>query len=47
MKGKKFTYHQKILKITNLLDAKLDNVPRFITKKWLEVRDPSGSAKDR
>ena len=25
----------------------LDNVPRFITKKWVEVHDQSGSAEDR
>ena len=24
-------------KMTNLLDATSDNVPRFITKKWVEV----------
>ena len=34
-------------KITNLLDATSDNVPRFITKKWIEVHDQSGSAEDR
>ena len=34
-------------KITNLLDTGLDNVPRFITKKWVEVHDQSGSAEDR
>ena len=34
-------------KITNLLDTKSDNVPRFITKKWVEVHDQSGSAEDR
>ena len=34
-------------KITNLLDTTSDNVPRFITKKWLEVHDQSGSAEDR
>ena len=34
-------------KITNLLDTKSDNVPRFITKKWIEVHDQSGSAEDR
>ena len=33
-------------KITNLLDATSDNVPRFITKKWIEVHDQSGSADD-
>ena len=26
-------------KITNLLDTTPDNVPRFITKKWIEVHD--------
>ena len=34
-------------KITNLLDTTSDNVPRFITKKWVEVYDQSGSADDR
>ena len=34
-------------KITNLLDTKSDNVPRFITKKWIEVHDQSVSAEDR
>ena len=34
-------------KITNLLDETLDEVPRFITKKWVEVHDQSGSADDR
>ena len=34
-------------KIENLLDTKSDNVPRFITKKWVEVHDQSGSAEDR
>ena len=32
---------------TNLLDTTLDEVPRFITKKWVEVHDQSGSADDR
>ena len=27
------------LKITNLLDRPSDSVPRFITKKWIEVHD--------
>ena len=36
--------HQKI---TNLLDTTSDNVHRFITKRWLEVHDHSGSAEDR
>ena len=34
-------------KITNLLDTTLGNVPRCITKKWIEVHDQSGSAEDR
>ena len=34
-------------KIRNLLDTTSDNVPRFITKKWVEVHDQSGSAEDR
>ena len=34
-------------KIKNLLDTTSDNVPRFITKKWIEVHDQSGSPEDR
>ena len=34
-------------KITNLLDTAFDNIPRFITKKWIDVHDQSGSAEDR
>ena len=34
-------------KITNLLDTTLDEVPRWITKKLVEVHDQSGSADDR
>ena len=34
-------------KITNLLGTTIDEVPRFITKKWVEVHDQSGSADDR
>ena len=34
-------------KITNLLDTISNNVPRFITKNWMEVHDQSGSAEDR
>ena len=34
-------------KITNLLGNTSDKVPRFITKKWIEVRDQSGTAEDR
>ena len=29
-------------KIINLLDTITDNVPKFITKKWIEVYDQSG-----
>ena len=29
-------------KITNLLGRKSDKVPRFITKKWIDVHDQSG-----
>ena len=29
-------------KIKNLLDSTPDKVPRFITKKWIEVHDQSG-----
>ena len=44
-----FWHHIKIeyQKFTNLLDIAFDNVPRFITKKWIEVHDQSGSAEDR
>ena len=34
-------------KIINLLGTTLDEVPRFITKKWIEVHDQSSSADDR
>ena len=34
-------------KITNLLGTTLDEMPRFITKKWAEVHDKSGSADGR
>ena len=30
-----------------LLDTTSDNVPRLITKKWVEVHDQSGSDEDR
>ena len=36
--------HQKI---TNLLVTPSNNVPRFITKKWIEVHDQSSHAEDR
>ena len=34
-------------KITNLLGTAIDEIPRFTTKKWVEVHDQSGSADDR
>ena len=34
-------------KITNLLGNIRDKVPKFITKKWIEVHDPSGNAINR
>ena len=33
--------------IINFLGTKSDNVPRFITKKWIEVHDQSGNAENR
>ena len=37
----------KYQKIMNLLDTASVNVPRFNTKKWIEVYDQSGSANNR
>ena len=34
-------------KITNVLGTTIDEIPRFITKKWVEVHDQSSSADDR
>ena len=34
-------------KITNLLDTTHNEVPRVITKKWIEVHDQSDSAENR
>ena len=34
-------------KITNLLGNIPNKVPRFITKKWIEVHDQSGTAENR
>ena len=44
-----FWHHIKIeyQKLTNFPDTTFDNIPRFITKKWVEVHDQSGSAQDR
>ena len=36
--------HQKI---TNLFGTTPNEMPRFITKKWVEVHDQSGEANDR
>ena len=36
--------HQKI---RSLLGITSDKVPRFITKKWIDVHDQSGNAEDR
>ena len=33
--------------ITSLLGTTSDNVPKFITKKWIGVHDQSGNAEDR
>ena len=30
-----------------MLDTTSDSVPRFVTKKWIEVHDQSGTAEDR
>ena len=44
-----FKHHIKVeyQKITNLLGTTIDEIPRFITKKWVEVYDQSGSNDDR
>ena len=34
-------------KITNLLRTTPNEMPRFITKKWVEVHDQSDEANDR
>ena len=34
-------------KITSLLGTRSDNVPRFITNKWIKTHDQSGNAEDR
>ena len=33
--------------ITNLLGTMIDEIPRFVTKKWVKVYDQSRSADDR
>ena len=44
-----FWYHIKMehQKVAHLLGTTSDNVPRFITKKWIEVHDQSGNADNR
>ena len=44
-----FWHHIKMeyQKITNLIGATPNEVPRFITKKWVEVHDQASSAEDR
>ena len=37
----------KLLYQVNLLGTTIDKIPRFITKKWVEVYDQSGGADDR
>ena len=34
-------------KVTKLLGTTPNKVPRFITKKWIEVHGQSGNAEDR
>ena len=34
-------------KVTNLFGNISDKVPKFITKKWIEVHDQSGNVNDR
>ena len=34
-------------KITNSLDTTIDEMPIFITKKWVKIYDQSGRADDR
>ena len=34
-------------KIVNLSGTTPDEVPRFITKRWIDVHDQSGNAEDR
>ena len=34
-------------KVANVLSNTYDKVPRFITKKWIEVHDQSGTRKNK
>ena len=40
-------YKNGIPENTNLQDATSDKILSFVTKKWIEVRDQSGSAEDK
>ena len=44
-----FRHHIKIeyQKITNLVGATPNEMPGFITRKWVEVHDQSGDANNR
>ena len=44
-----FKHHIKMeyQKITHFLGTTINEIPRFITKKWVELHDQSGSADDR
>ena len=44
-----FWYHIKMeyQKISNLLSTTLDEVPKFISKKWIKVHHQLGNAEDR
>ena len=42
-----FMYTNGIPKIMNVLGTTPDEMPRLITKKWVEVHDESGDANDR
>ena len=37
----------KYEKMLNLLDTTANDVPRFITRKWIKVHDLSGKAEER
>ena len=42
-----FIYTNGVPKIMNVLGTSPDEMPKFITKKWVEVHDQSGDANDR
>ena len=43
----RYSIKMEYLKTMSLLDNISDNVPKFITKKWIEVHDQSGNENDR